>query len=67
MKTLFFGHIIIVTVLVNSKQVLFEFELMEAEFHNHYHAYALPLPPTSSCQKYLIYQVDLANFHPYGL
>ena len=64
-EELLFGHVL--SVLVYCQEVLFEFELMEAQFCKHYHAYALSLPPTSCCEKYLVKQVDLPSFHPYGL
>ena len=60
-----FGHVL--GVLVYCQEVLFEFELMEAQYCKHYHAYALSLPPASSRQKYLIKQIDLPSFHPYGM
>lgn len=60
-----FGHVI--GVLVSSNKVLFEFELMQVEYIEHLHAYALSLPPTSLRQKYLIEQSNLISYHPYGL
>ena len=60
-----FGHVL--AVLVDCEEVLFEFELMKAEYCNHFHAYALSLPPASHRHKYLIKQKDLASFHPYGM
>ena len=64
-EELLFGHVL--GVLVHCNQVLFEFELMEAQYCKHYHAYAPSLPPTSSSHKYLIKHTDLPSYHPYGL
>ena len=50
-------------VLVFSQEVYFEFELMEANFCQHYHAYTL----SSSHQHFLVKQNNLINYHPYGL
>ena len=60
-----FGHV--VNVLVYSKQVFFEFELMHVQFCEHYHAYALSLPPLSLREKFLIEHRTLPTYHPYGL
>ena len=64
-KELLFGHVL--GVLVYFKEVIFEFELMEAQYCRHYHAYALSLRPTPSSLKYLIKHADLSSFHLYGL
>ena len=60
-----FGHVI--NVLVYSKQVFFEFELMHVQFCEHYHAYALSLPPLSLREKFLIEHRTLPTYHPYRL
>ena len=62
---LLFG--LVLSILVYCKEVYFEFELLEAQYCNHYHAHSLSIPPASSIQKYLIKQVNLASFHPYGM
>ena len=64
-EELLFGHVL--NVLVYSKEVLFEFELLDVQYCKHYHAYALSIPPNSSSQKYLIKHKDLLHYHPYGL
>ena len=56
-----FGHV--VSILVYSK-VYFEFELLETQSFDHYHAFSLSIPPASSKQKYLIKQANLPSFHP---
>ena len=60
-----FGHV--TSVLVYAKQEFFESELMHVQFCEHYHAYALSLPPLSLREKYLIAHRNLPHFHPYGM
>jgi len=64
-EDLLFGNVN--CILVHKKQVYFEFELMETQFCNHYHAYALSLPPQSARQQFVIKHKDLLSHHAHGM
>ena len=65
-EDLMFGEVVDILVADNHC-IIFEFDLLEAEFLHHYHVYAVLLPPVPSRQRYLIKHSDLPCFQPLGL
>ncbi len=59
-----FGDII--NVLVFSRSLFFEFQLLESSFYHHYHAHLLSTPQPRATS-YIIKHKDLAHYHPYGM
>jgi len=66
-EDLLFGEVTNILVADNYCIIIFEFDLLKAEFLHHYHAYAVLLPPVLSRQRYLIKHSDLPSFQPLGL
>lgn len=55
-------------ILVDRGIVWFEFTcLLTHEYLHHYHAYSVKFPRVSLRSMYLIKQMDILDFHPYGL
>ena len=61
---LIFGNVANIYFSSQTDMCLFQFKPIQAEFYEHYHAYARS--PLTASPSYLIKHMDLACYHPYS-